>query len=328
MKLLYGPMRRIGMECGQMAVGGQGPWPYRSTLDEFLAAALPAVPHCKYLYILDRQGVQISSSMSRDGLITEHFGRDRSDRPYMREALSVASFMDKNHETFYQQWPYLEENLQAVDFLLCDAYISQNALRPSITAVYFIRDSQGNHVGFVGADFALRELPQSQDIYEEIRRPRHFSGVFESPGSAAERAARRSKLDRNIDTVMSVVEELIAYHGVYHVKLHFSSSQTVVWQLDDPYRYRLLTVEDLIDPGSCLAYPRRPYPESALITQEEIRQILERMKRLRQSDNPICLRSGSVNIFNGMVGISFSSDGSHYIPHDEFLMTDLSLWAM
>lgn len=320
MNLLYAPMQRIGIKCGQIAAEGQRPWAYRSTLDEFLAAVFPAVPYCKYLYLLDLQGMQISSSMSRDGLITEHFGRDRSDRPYMREALSVASFMDKSRETFYQQWPYLEENVQAVDFLLCDAYISQDALRPSMTAISFVRDQQGNHLGFMGADFALRDLPQSQDIYEETRRARHFSAMSENPMNAVELAQQTSRLDRNIDTIMSVLEELIAFHGVYHAKLHFSSSQAVVWQMDDPYRYRLLSIADLMDPDSCLAYPRRSYPEDALIAQGEIRLILERMKRLRQSDNPIYLRSGSVNIFNGIIGLNFSSDGSHYIPHGEFLM--------
>jgi hypothetical protein len=34
----------------------------------------------------------------------------------------------------------------------------------------------------------------------------------------------------------------------------------------------------------------------------------------------------SINIFNGMVSLTFSCDGSHYMPHDEFLAKDTSFW--
>jgi len=39
------------------------------------------------------------------------------------------------------------------------------------------------------------------------------------------------------------------------------------------------------------------------------------------------LRSGTLNIFNGLVGLTFSCDGSHYIPYDEFLRKDHDFWT-
>jgi hypothetical protein len=36
-------------------------------------------------------------------------------------------------------------------------------------------------------------------------------------------------------------------------------------------------------------------------------------------DETIYLRSGMLNVFNGMVGLTFLWDGSHYMPWDEFL---------
>ncbi|HEY0663326.1 MAG TPA: hypothetical protein VGD18_01835, partial [Thiobacillaceae bacterium] len=39
------------------------------------------------------------------------------------------------------------------------------------------------------------------------------------------------------------------------------------------------------------------------------------------------LRAGSLNIFNGMVGLTFSCDGSHYLPWDEFLSKGFDFWA-
>ena len=317
MQLLYAPMQRIAALSSQITHASEQPLGDRSTLDALLMEVFPSVPYTKYLYIMNRNGVQISSSMSRDGLIVEHVGRDRSDRPYMQEALSVASFLDRSRETCYQQWPYLDDHTQAVDFLLCEAYISQNALRPSMTATYFLRDPQGTHIGFLGADFALRDLPPIEGLYEDKRRSWHFS-----PTKQREQVRQVSRMDREIGTVISVLEELITFRGVYHVKIHFSSSQTVVWQIDDPYRYRILGVNDLLDPDSCLAYPSHPYPEQATIQSRDVRLVLERMEALRRSDNPIYLRSCSLNIFNGMVGTSFSSDGSYYIPYEDFLRAD------
>ena len=57
----------------------------------------------------------------------------------------------------------------------------------------------------------------------------------------------------------------------------------------------------------------------AVINPECITPILDGFKRLRLKDPQIYLRSGSVNIVNGFVGLNFSCDGSHYINFDEFL---------
>lgn len=43
-------------------------------------------------------------------------------------------------------------------------------------------------------------------------------------------------------------------------------------------------------------------------------------------DETIYLRSGTLNIFNGYVGLTFSCDGSHYMPWREFLDKDLGFW--
>jgi hypothetical protein len=39
------------------------------------------------------------------------------------------------------------------------------------------------------------------------------------------------------------------------------------------------------------------------------------------------LRSGTLNIFNGIVGLTFSCDGTHYIPYAEFLKMDHAFWV-
>jgi hypothetical protein len=44
-------------------------------------------------------------------------------------------------------------------------------------------------------------------------------------------------------------------------------------------------------------------------------------------DETIYLRSGLLNIFNGMIGLTFSCDGSHYMPWQEFLDKNLDFWT-
>lgn len=133
-------------------------------------------------------------------------------------------------------------------------------------------------------------------------------------------------MDRHIDIVMSVHEALIIDHGVHHFQVHFSSSRTTIWHRDDPYVYRILTNDELVDPNICLAYPRRPYFERAIVPPAEVKKILKQFKALRFADEIIYLRSASLNIVNGTVGLNFSCDGSHYLSYDEFLNKGLEFW--
>jgi hypothetical protein len=294
--VLQEPLQRLAAACSQM-------WGERAKLDSVLSAAFNEVPFCKFLYALDTQALQISDNVSREGLIEKDFGRDRSQRPYMAEAVPAAGF------------------------LLSEAYISIVAKRPSLTAIQVVRDGAGTVLGFVGADFALRDLPLTRKLYEEPRTWRQLRGDPSIRGAVFHQTRVESEMDRHIDTALSVVEELMLDHGVFHVMLHFSSSRAVIWVVDDPFRYRLLDVDALIDPDSCLAYPRRPYPSDALVPAAHIRLVLETFRGLRFMDEMFYLRSGTLNIFNGLVGLTFSCDGSHYIPYDEFLHMDRDFWV-
>jgi hypothetical protein len=133
-------------------------------------------------------------------------------------------------------------------------------------------------------------------------------------------------MDEHMDEVLALLGELITVHGVFHAKLHFSSSRATLWVMDDPYRYRLHGINDLTDPDLCLAYPRRDYPADAAIPVEAIPKILRTFKDLRFLDETIYLRSATINIFNGLVGLTFSCDGSHYMPWDEFLDKNVGFW--
>lgn len=128
-----------------------------------------------------------------------------------------------------------------------------------------------------------------------------------------------NEFDRRLDEVLERVERLLREHGVFHAKVHFSTGQVTLWLLDDPLRYRVHVKEEFLAPDFCLAYPQRPYPQQAVVPPEAVPRVLGEFKRLRTLDEHIYLRAGSLNVVNGLVGLNFSCDGSHYLPYEDFL---------
>lgn len=286
---------------GKLADACRPVWGDREKLNDLLGQALQALPYCKHLYVLDTNEIQISDNVSHNGLL-EGFGRDRSKRPYMSKVGPASGL------------------------ILSDAYISLRQRRPSLTAIQVVHDEAGKALGFIGAYFGLRDLPLTRELYEEPRYWRQIKGDPSIRGTVFHQTRTESEMDRHIDTVLGVMAELMLYHGVFHVILHFSSSRAIIWLVEDPFRYRLLDINELIDPDTCFAYPRRPYPADALVPAEQIREVLDSFRGLRLMDEMFYMRSGTLNIFNGIVGLTFSCDGSHYIPYDEFLKMDDAFW--
>ena len=275
----------------------------REALDERLRAIFQTIEHCKYIYVLDAQGVQLSSTVNKFGADEEAIGRDRAERPYMQHMQDAAC-----------------------DFNLSQAYISRNKKRPSLTAIQTIRNSQGQRLGFLGVDYDLRELPHSKIMYEEPSQWRQIKGdpAIRQGLFAQERV--ESLMDKQLDHVLAVHEALIVDQGVHHIQIHFSSSRSTLWHVDDPYVYRILTMDELADTDICFAYPRRPYFNRAIVPASEIGKILKQWKALRFADETIYLRSASLNIVNGKVSLNFSCDGTHYLHYDEFLSKGLPFW--
>ena len=294
--LMREPMAQLAQACREV-------WGEREKLDQILMEALQGIPYGKFLYAVGADGIQISSNASRTGLITSDFRRDRSDRPYMR-----------------QMSP-------GTDYLLSDAYISLRVRRPSLTAIHAVYGWENELLGFVGADFDLRDLPLTRTLYDEPSQWLQIKGDPAIRGTVFRQSRVDSLMDGHIDTVLGVMEELMIDHGVYHGKLHFSSSRATLWQIADPFRYRLLGMDVITDPEVCLAYPRHPYPPTAVVPAEKIREVFEGLRELRFMDETLYLRAGSLNIFNGTVGLTFSCDGSHYIPWGEFLDRGHRFWA-
>ncbi len=293
--MLVEPLAYLAKRCAAV-------WPERAELDPILLEGLVGVPYCRLLYAMDAAAQQISGTASPAGLADGDLGRDRGRRPYMQEPVPSSGM------------------------LLSEAYISLRGKRPSLTAVQRVSGHDGTPLGYLGADFDLRDLPLTRPLYPE---PSHWQQLRGDPairGGLFQQRRVESLLDQHIDLVLPVLAELITESGAFHTKIHFSSSRATLWLVDDPYRYRILGYDALVDPNICLAYPHRPYPEDAQIPAAEVRRILAGFRRLRYADEVIYLRSGSLNIFNGIVSLNFSCDGSHYLPYQEFLEEDSPFW--
>jgi hypothetical protein len=263
---------------------------------------MDSLASCKYLYLLNRGGRQVTANVSRHGLLPEHHGRDRSERPYLEEALAGAAFS------------------------LSPVYLSRNNRRPTLTAMQRVTGADSALLGYLGADFDLRDLPLTRELYQQ---PGHWVQLKGDPairGGLFYQQRVESLMDTRIDEVLDLLTELVAAHGVFHGKLHFSSSRATLWLLDDPFRFRILDYEDLSDPGICLACPRHAYPDEAVVPLEGVSEVFRTFRGLRFMDENIYLRSGSLNIFNGIVGLNFSCDGSHYMGWQEFLGKSVDFW--
>jgi hypothetical protein len=284
-------LERLARRCAPV-------WEEKVVLDRVLARWLDRIPYCRLVYAMDARGVQISANVFVDSLQHEMLGQDLSRRPYFQDGLAQHGFA------------------------LSQVYISSVTRRPCLTAVQAVSRHEGT-LGWVAADFELRDLPLLQATCRPDRGRQAINGdpVIRNVFQAQQRV--ESPMDRHMDDVVAIVEELVCERGVFHAKLHFSGSRATLWLLDDPYHYRIHLMDEILDPSLCLAYRRRPYPARPAVGPAQVRAVLTGLARLRLGDERYYLRSGSLNVMNGLVGLTFSSDGSQYLTAEAFLEADL-----
>jgi hypothetical protein len=293
--LLSEGLRSVAAAC-------TGHWHDREALDAWLQQQFAGICCCQLLYVIDMQGRQRSSNVSRAGIDAQACGQNLSGRPY------------------------LSGYSQARNFILSDVYISRFDRRSCVTALHGVRNPAGELLGYLAADFHLRDLPQIHKAAESPGRWRQIKGDPAIRQILFQQERIGSAMDASLNRVHDIVHELITERGVFHAKLHYGSSRATLWLNADPRRYRIHVLDEITDPSVCLAYPRDAYPEDAMVSQAEVRTTLERFVNLRLGDRVIYLRTASVNVINGLVGLNFSCDGTHYLPVPEFLEKDHRFW--
>jgi hypothetical protein len=284
---LVSPMQNLARQCAEV-------WPEKNALDKVLQQGLVLLPLCRLLYALDPSGRQISANVSAQGLSERFFGQDLSQRPFMTNVLPSRGF------------------------ILSDVYVSRGTERPTITAVLAVL--KGEQVtSFIAADFDLRDLTLGDVPHTLTPRWRQIKGDPSIRKTVFLQQRVISELDEHIDDVIATIDELMCERGIFHVQIHFSSSRATLWSMDDPFSYRVHVLDEIINPAVCLEFRTQPYPSRATVRADQVRLVLKKFEQLRIADETIYLRSGSLNIINGIVGLTFSCDGSHYITVDEFL---------
>lgn len=284
---LAAPMGQLAKLCAEV-------WPEKSALDRVLQQGLASIPLCRLAYALDPSGRQISANVSADALSERFYGQDLSQRPFMTNVLPSRGF------------------------ILSDVYVSRGTERPTVTAVLAVL-KEDRVAGFIAADFDLRDLPLGDAPHHAAPSWRQIKGDPSIRQTVFMQQRAISDMDQHIDDVIATVDELMCERGIFHVQIHFSSSRATLWSMDDPYSYRVHVLEEIINPAVCLEFRKQAYPARATVRPEQVRLVLEKLRQLREADDVIYLRSGSLNVINGIVGLTFSCDGSHYIPVDEFL---------
>ena len=293
--LLAEPMRNLAFACAAAEMR-------RSSLEALLEQVLADFYYCKQLFVLDADFTQLTPNITRVGRDHKQLGRDRSGRPYTVNIIGKA------------------------DFKLSEAYISRNMHRPSLTAIQAIRNEQGDLMGFLGADFDMRELPHTEHCYTEP------DGWSQMKGDPAIRLGLfyqqrvNSIMDQNIDEAMDTMQELMSEYGVFHCEFHFSKSRATVWHKDDAFVYHHLTINELTTQNIFLAFPRRAYLNRAVVPVSKIKEVFDMFKKLRFADENIYLRTASLNLVNGLVGLNFSCDGTHSMRYSEFLEKNTDFW--
>jgi len=277
-------------------------WSDADAIDRVLQEHLSNIPNCQLLYAWDVNGVERSSMIRAAGPDPSWRGRDLTDRPYL-----------KNHLPFK-------------GVMLSSVYLSQYTMEHCLTALQAV-SREGQLLGFIAADFAVNDLLRDAKLAapQEVRW-QQFRGDPSVRGTVFMQTRATSLFDEHIDAAIGQIDRLMRGHGVFHSKIHLSSGRCSFWLYDEPYSYRLHGVEEIIDPELCLAYPVRPYPATATTAPGDIIKVLTQFKALRFADETIYLRSGSINIMNDMIGLTFSCDGSHYMSVEEFLEHDMGFW--
>lgn len=128
-----------------------------------------------------------------------------------------------------------------------------------------------------------------------------------------------SLFDTSIDQLHEIVRILLERKGVFHTKIHYSSSQLTCWYARDPFCYEMFVREEILEDGFLDRFPDTDYAgRTPVIDARQLGRILIEFKRLRLTDETIYLRNAAVNLINGMINMTFSCDGTHYIDQHTF----------
>ncbi len=293
---LRDPLATIADLCGEV-------FDQPMRLNHALSSGIQRLQSCALVYVVNPFGIQMSANVGRESTDGGFFGQDLSERGWFKLA---------------------REHRQPI--FMSDVYISRPENAIGITAVHRINARGGALLGYLCADFLLRNLPL---ISPDVPQMNHWKRIAGDPSIRDlmyHQERNVSDMERQFDDLKVIIHDLVAHRGVFHFKLHFSSSRATLWCADDPMRYRVHVLEEILQPSICLAYNLAPPVEASCVNTEQLDRVLDAFHVLRTSDPYLYLRAASLNVVNGMVGLNLSWDSQHFLSVDEFLASDTAHW--
>ena len=124
--------------------------------------------------------------------------------------------------------------------------------------------------------------------------------------------------DDRLDELVEITKNLILNKGVFHLAIHFASSQLICWTFDNPYSYQIYHAEEVFSDGFMRHFVSLESKLHTSIKKEQVLPILKSLKILREKPNNSELRNASIHMMNGYIGLTFSCDDTRYINFKDF----------
>ena len=196
---------KLDILMSSAAEGVAGIWTHSPSLDQALHDIIQAIPECKMIYAVDCNGMQVSSSISPEKVNQASMGQDLSSRPYIKS-------MTQDRE-----------------FHLSDVYLDRNSHQPRITAMQRVTRRDGEIMGCLAADFGLLDIPDVSPMSRCAVEWRQIKGDPAIRRNLFQQERVLSAMDENIDAVHDIVVDMLVNRGIFHAKLHYSSSRATLW---------------------------------------------------------------------------------------------------
>jgi len=289
------PMMKLVKKCAN-------DWGNPEQLTKILFNHFESIPSCQSLYCIDIMGNQFSGSISKHGINMMVLGQSLRNRPYFQGLL-----------------PYNGLALSSI-------YLCSETQQPCITALFAIKKDH-DLFGFLAADFYINNLPRiTKQTSEQKHQWTQYKGDPSIRSTVFMQQRTHSQFDQRLDRVIYLIYILLRKYGVFHIQIDFSSARLVTWPVDTPFEFQVVSVDELFSNQLTQTYTKQSYQTDAVVPEDIIMDVLAQFKLLRQADETIYLRSATLNIINGSVGLTFSCDGYHLMSVDEFLSKDIKFW--
>ncbi len=150
-------------------------------------------------------------------------------------------------------------------------------------------------------------------VFANKQTPPHHTPKYFPKARAAS-----NHFDDRLDELIDIARKLILNKGVFHLSIHFASSQLICWTFDNPYSYQIYHAEEIFSDDFMRHFVSLESKLHTCIKKDQVLPVLKTLKILREQSNNSELRNASINIMNGYIGLAFSCDDTRYIKLEDF----------